>query len=188
MYVHRNTIAPCNEVYARYYSKRRDLQCHACTYAQEHPDAHLQAGDAKGDKFTFHIKNMGPGTFTHDLNVLAPAYDRVEKDEKLVGERKLAVIGSYGFCGEGKACWIELGLLSRVGRYVSLGTTIRALDQRDQRCDVESECGIQGSRVSARAVYQNVTCMITWQGRMGRLASTSWIIRCMIARTALVSM
>jgi len=57
------------------------------------------AGDAKANKFTFHIKNMGPGTFTNDLNVLAPAYDRYEKDQKLVGSRQLAVVGPYGKLG-----------------------------------------------------------------------------------------
>ena len=87
------TLSACNEVYAGYYSERRNPRRYARTRAQEHSDMHQQAGDAKADKFTFHIKNMGPGTFTNDLNVLAPAYDRVEKDQKLVGSRQLAVVG-----------------------------------------------------------------------------------------------
>ena len=39
---------------------------------------------------------MGPGTFTQELNVLAPAYDTIEgqKDGNPASSRQLAVVGA----------------------------------------------------------------------------------------------
>ena len=92
MYVHRHTVGTCNDVYARYYSKATTVHAHT----QEHSGTHQQAGDAEKDKFTFHIKNMGPGTFTQELNVLAPAYDTIggQKDGNPASSRQLAVVGA----------------------------------------------------------------------------------------------
>ena len=68
-----------------------------CSSDNTNTTQHLYQPAAKSETFTFHIKDLGRGTFTHDLNILAPAYNRDEEELAGVGERQIAVVGASWF-------------------------------------------------------------------------------------------